>query len=107
MPAPLTWTGFADDTLFRLRAEGRSWDGIAAVLGISRWAAIERGRKLGASKPPAPHAAPADAGLREPLPAGHPVSWGAITAGTTLHGAAYPFPPPGPQDEDARQERAA
>jgi hypothetical protein len=102
MPAPLVWTELADESLYTLRGEGRSWDAIAAVLGISRWAAIERGRLIGARKPdPAP---PADAqaiGLREPMPAGHPVSWGAITAGTVLDGAAYPFPPPGPLEDEA------
>lgn len=30
---------------------------------------------------------------RPALPAGHPVSWGAITSGTVLDGVAYPLPP--------------
>lgn len=29
---------------------------------------------------------------RPTMPAGHPVTWQAITAGTLLDGAAYPFP---------------
>ncbi len=29
---------------------------------------------------------------RGPLPAGHELSWGAITAGTVLEDAVYPFP---------------
>lgn len=29
---------------------------------------------------------------REPLPAGHPVTWGAITVGTELAGSDYPLP---------------
>lgn len=29
---------------------------------------------------------------RGPLPAGHTLSWGAITAGTVLAGAEYPYP---------------
>ena len=29
---------------------------------------------------------------RPPLPAGHPLTWGAITAGTLLDHAEYPFP---------------
>lgn len=29
---------------------------------------------------------------RPPLPAGHPVSWGAITDGTVLDQSCYPFP---------------
>lgn len=28
------------------------------------------------------------------LPPGHPVSWGAITAGTVLDAAEYPYPVP-------------
>lgn len=29
---------------------------------------------------------------RPALPAGHPVTWGAITGGTMLDGAVYPYP---------------
>ena len=29
---------------------------------------------------------------RPPLPAGHPLTWGLITQGTTLDSAPYPFP---------------
>lgn len=29
---------------------------------------------------------------RPPLPAGHPISWGAITAGTVLADSCYPYP---------------
>ena len=29
---------------------------------------------------------------RGPLPAGHVLSWGAITAGTVLAGTEYPYP---------------
>ncbi len=29
---------------------------------------------------------------RPALPAGHPITWGAITAGTVLDDAIYPFP---------------
>ena len=53
------------------------------------WAAIQRGRLVGAFKPEPP---PRDddpeaaAAGREALPAGHPASWGAITAGSTTLG---------------------
>ena len=101
MAAPIVWTESRDQILCELRAEARSWDAIAALLGISRWAAIERGRLVGACKPePAPprlmtaaqvtDAQAAEAG-REALAPGHPVSWGAITAGTLLDGMPYPF----------------
>ena len=95
MAAPLVWTELRDHVLRALRAEGRSWDVIAAMLGISRWAAIDRGRLVGARKPeptlPRLTAAQAAEAGREALPPGHPVSWGAITAGTLLDGAANPF----------------
>ncbi len=29
---------------------------------------------------------------RPPLPAGHPVTWGLLVAGTTLEGMGYPHP---------------
>lgn len=97
MPAPLVWTESRDQKLRELRAEGRSWDTIAAMLGLSRWAAIQRGGLVGAFKPAPPPrltaAQAAEAG-REALAPGHPVSWGAITAGTLLDGMAYPFAPP-------------
>lgn len=38
-------------------------------------------------------ATPAD---REPLPAGHPVTWGLLTDGTVLEGAPYDYRPPYP-----------
>lgn len=114
MPAPLVWTDARDETLRCLRGQGRSWDVIAAALGISRWTAIERGRRIGARKPPAPPRAasmPRAEPGREPLPPGHPVSWGAITAGTLLDGAQYPYPPMEaavPEDgDDAGMEMAA
>ena len=93
MPAPLTWTAPRDTLLRRLRADGQSWEGIAAQMRISRWAVVERGRRIGARKlelPPAPPAA--DLG-REPLPAGHPIAWQILTAGTLLADSHYPYPP--------------
>lgn len=92
MPIKLHWTEATDARIRRLRAEGASWDSIAASLGVSRWSAIERGRLVGAQAPPKPPAPPADL-AREPLPAGHPISWGLLTAGTLLDGTAYPWPP--------------
>ncbi len=101
MPASLIWTETRDTVLCELRAEGRSWDAIAAVLGISRWATIERGRLLGARRPPPPPKCRQNAVTgREPLPPGDPASWGALIAGTLLDGAAYPYPPMLPVEED-------
>ena len=101
MTTLLIWTEMRDTVLCDLRAEGRSWDAIAAVLGISRWAAVERGRLLGARRPPpTPKSRKAAVTGREPLPPGDPASWGALIAGTLLDGAAYPYPPMLPVEED-------
>ena len=97
MPRKIEWTAEADDMIRAGRAGGRSWDAISGELGLSRWAVLLRGRFLGAARkvrryrrgvpPPAKNE-------REPLPAGHPLTWGAITAGTVLAGAPYRYSPP-------------
>jgi hypothetical protein len=92
MPKKLEWTAAQDAQLRRLRAEGATWDGIAAVLGLTRWAAMERGRRIGARRPPPDFVAPPEDPAREPLPAGHPRSWDGINAGTVLEGTPYPLP---------------
>ena len=92
MPPPLIWTEARDLQLKRMRAEGATWNQIAAALGLSRFAVIERGRRLGARKPPPDHTSALADQEREALPAGHAVTWGSITAGTVLEGAAYPYP---------------
>jgi hypothetical protein len=90
MPHKLCWTHVTDARLKRLRVEGASWDDIAAELGISRNAAIERGRRIGARRPPPSATAPPEDPDRLPLPPGHDASWGALVAGTLLNGRRYP-----------------
>jgi len=92
MPQKLVWSEPRDARLRRLRAEGRSWDAIAAELGISRNAAIERGRRIGARRPPPEHTPEPEDPDRGPMAAGHPVSWAVINAGTSLAGLPYPSP---------------
>ena len=95
MPQKLRWTPEQDGALLRARAAGAAWDAIAESLAVSRNAAIERGRTLGARLPiPERRPAPEDP-HRPPLPPGHPASWGALIAGTALAGTAYPWPIPG------------
>ncbi len=111
MPPALNWTSDADALIRDLRHRAHSWDTIARALGTSRWAAIERAKLLGAYLPlPAPFRAArrADTG-REPLPAGHPVTWGTLMAGTLLEGAAYPYPPlpPIPEPKPGRRREPA
>jgi hypothetical protein len=92
MPNKLAWTDAQDTQLRRLRAEGASWDNIAAALGVTRWAVIERGRRIGARRPPPDFVPTAEDLGREPLPPGHPNSWGRIILGTVLDGMPYPLP---------------
>ncbi len=85
------WTDAQDTKLRRMRAEGATWDEIAAVLAVSSAIARERGRRIGARRPP-PDFVPHEDPDREPLPPGHPRSWGCITEGTVLQGTPYPLP---------------
>lgn len=92
MPRKIEWTAAQDMQIRRMRAEGATWDGIAAVLGVTRWTAIERGRRIGARRPPADFSPPPDNPMREPLPAGDPRSWDVLIQGTLLEGTPYPLP---------------
>lgn len=92
MPAALVWTDAQDTTLRRLRAEGATWETIADTLGVARFTAIDRGRRIGAPRPPPGPRAIREDPCRDPLPAGHPRSWGPLTAGTALEGTPYPLP---------------
>lgn len=94
MPKKITWTEAQDMQIKRLRAEGRTWDDVCQTIGQTRWAVIDRGRRIGARLPPPDFiAAPPDP-HREALPAGHPVTWSAITEQTVLAGVAYRRIPP-------------
>jgi hypothetical protein len=92
MPKKFVWTDAQDTQIKRLRVEGASWDSIAATLGFTRWTVIERGRRIGASRSPRQFILPPEDPARDPLPAGHPRSWGVLTAGTILENAPYPLP---------------
>ncbi len=92
MPQKLHWTQGQDSQIKRLRAEGASWDAVAATLGMSRWTVIDRGRRIGAARPPRQILPPAEERERAPLPPGHPRSWSILTAGTVLEGTPYPLP---------------
>ncbi len=92
MPQKLVWTGPKDMQVKRMRANRASWDAIAQSLGISRNAAIERGRRIGARLPPPDFTAVVEDPDRPSMPPGHEISWGLITAGTCL--AGEPYSPP-------------
>ena len=91
MPQKLYWSEATDTVLRRARAEGHTWADIATLLGVSRWTAIERGRRIGARRPP-PEFVPKPDLHRLPLPAGHPLSWNLLTEQTCLRGVRYPHP---------------
>ncbi len=93
MPRKILWTEGQDTQIRRLRTEGAEWDLIAQTLGVTRWAVIERGRRLGVSRRPVHAPAAPDESERAPLPAGHADTWGAITSGTALEDV--PFRAPG------------
>lgn len=92
MTPRIVWTEAMDAQIRRLRAEGVSWDVIARVLSVSRYTAIERGRRIGARRPPPEHVPAPEDPERDPLPPGHPRSWGILTERTCLAGEPYPFP---------------
>ncbi len=92
MPKKIDWTAAQDMQIKRMRAEGASWDTIARVLGVTRWTAIERGRRIGARRPPPDFVPEPESPSRDPLPAGDPRSWSALTRGTLLEGMPYPMP---------------
>jgi hypothetical protein len=93
MPERLNWTAAADQTIHDMRAAGATWATIGAALGLSRNTIIERGRRIhatgGPSVIPRPAREPEEDPNRAPLPAGHPISWGLLTAGTMLDGTRY------------------
>jgi hypothetical protein len=93
MPRKAVWTEGQDGQIRRFRTEGASWDLIALTLGLARWTVIERARTIGAERRPANAAAALDESDRQPLPAGHAESWGAINRGTSLE--HVPFQAPG------------
>ena len=92
MPRKAVWTEGQDTQIRRLRTEGASWDVIALALGLARWTVIERARLIGAERPPAHAATVLDEADRDPLPAGHAATWGAINRGTTLENVPFQTP---------------
>jgi hypothetical protein len=92
MPRKTVWTEGQDTQIRRLRTEGASWDVISLALGLARWTVIERARAIDVERPPANAVAVMDQSDREPLPAGHSDSWGAINRGTSLEDVPFRTP---------------
>ena len=87
------WTDAMNARLDRGYANGDGQETIARDVGVSRSAVITQAMRLklvkGAPVAPIPAAAPNPTRHREPLPPGHPETWGLLTAGTSLAGEAY------------------
>jgi hypothetical protein len=92
MPRKLIWTDVQDTKIKRLRSQGLTWDSIAEAMGVTRWTAIERGRRIGARPPPPDFVPEPEDPERSAISPGDPRSWNAITAGTCLEGVTYPNP---------------
>ena len=89
MPAARTWTDAQDTRIRRMRAEGTDWATIAAAFGVHWTTVRDRGHRIGARLPPPEYQPPAADKNRPSLAAGHPDTWGLLTAGTVLAGAPY------------------
>ena len=100
MPIKLEWTGAQDTRIRQMRAEGATWEAIATTFGVAGSTVMERGRRIGARPPPPDFVAEMDDPQRDPLPAGHLRTWGAMNAGTILADEPYPV-------SDRRKDHAA
>jgi hypothetical protein len=93
MRACVVWTETRDEQLRALREAGLTWDAIAGAMDLGRNTVLERARKIGVrmwrQRAPAEMVEARDRPARQ---AGHPQTWGMITAGTVLEGERYPFP---------------
>jgi hypothetical protein len=58
MPESYRWSTAMDDTLIRMKNEGKSYADIGAVLGVTKNACIGRGQRLGIKAPPRPQKPP-------------------------------------------------
>lgn len=103
MPTKREWTE-ADDVIIReMEAAGLSSAAMARVMGCSATTMRLHCVRIGLTrfqghrpppKPETPEAKPEPVVIidrsAEPLPAGHPISWGAIVAGTCIEHMEYP-----------------
>jgi hypothetical protein len=92
------WTP-AEDAFVRANWFSLSLVAMGRAIGVTHATVLHRGTRVldlpwpreRETTPPADPAEDMDLD-RDPLPAGHPMSWGLITAGTCLAGTLYPEP---------------
>ena len=92
MPQAIIWTVEQDAIIFRMRANGATWQAIADAMGLSRNAVLDRGNRIGAKGGPTPMQKAKPAITDRPgytLPPGHPIAWAILTAGTLLEGTEF------------------
>ena len=93
MRASVVWTMELDERLKALRDGGMTWDAVAEAMDLGRNTVLERGRKMGVRvRRPSLAMVPEEARDRPARQAGHPLTWGLLTAGTVLDGERYPMP---------------
>ena len=91
MPKKLVWTEAQDTQIRRLRRKVRP-----GTRSLPPWLQPLDGHRARSPHrrptPPREFVPPPEDPARDPLPAGHPRSWGVITAGTVLEDTPYPLP---------------
>ncbi len=88
MPKAIPWTADMDAQLTELRSGGASMESIAKIMRKARHTIRDRCYLLNIRPPPAEQPM-TQVNFSDPLPAGHPVSWGAITRGPSLEGVPF------------------
>lgn len=89
MPLKHIWTEAEDALICTIDGpNGVTRADVARELGMSSWAVSERMTRIG-HRPEATVAGTVIDLGRDPLPAGHPVSSGAIVAGSCIEGQEY------------------
>ena len=101
VPVRVSWPPCADARLIKMHLDGLSLRAIASAFRLSRCAITRHARQIGLIVPSRPVAKQSahnaasemrDDGNREPLPAGHPISWDLLTLGTCMEGEPYVHP---------------
>jgi hypothetical protein len=93
MPSKREWTEAEDALVRRIGAPGGPLKSeVARAIGCAAWTVRDRMKAIG-HRPETLNRQNVDEGrkdlTRDPLPAGHPVSWDAIVVGTCLEGRSF------------------